>query len=164
MIIHDLTQRKKFIEEWKTKFSSRLKINKNLIILTNPRIRNDNIYIDLAFNPNIKKIEEKILEKELKKEGIIDFFSRPLLEGCRLSQNIFNPKYNKYYNQILKHQKRGGEEYIQPLEWTVYGMNVSGKYDFGNNTWLGNNNSIGEFAVAYYGIIYVPKKNINFMI
>ena len=163
MIIHDLTQRKKFIEEWKTKFSSRLKINKNLIILTNPRIRNDNIYIDLAFNPNIKKIEEKILEKELKKEGIIDFFSRPLLEGCRLSQNIFNPKYNKYYNQILKHQKRGGEEYIQPLEWTVYGMNVSGKYDFGNNTWLGNNNSIGEFAVAYYGINNLVNKNMNMM-
>ena len=163
MIIHDLTQRKKFIEEWKTKFSSRLKINKNLIILTNPRIRNDNIYIDLAFNPNIKKIEEKILEKELKKEGIIDFFSRPLLEGCRLSQNIFNPKYNKYYNQILKHQKRGGEEYIQPLEWTVYAMNVSGKYDFGNNTWLGNNNSIGEFAVAYYGINNLVNKNMNMM-
>ena len=163
MIIHDLTQRKKFIEEWKAKFSSRLKINKNLIILTNPRIRNDNIYIDLAFNPNIKKIEEKILEKELKKEGIIDFFSRPLLEGCRLSQNIFNPKYNKYYNQILKHQKRGGEEYIQPLEWTVYGMNVSGKYDFGNNTWLGNNNSIGEFAVAYYGINNLVNKNMSMM-
>ena len=163
MIIHDLTQRKKFIEDYKTKFSSRLKINKNLIILTNPRIRNDNIYIDLAFNPNIKKIEEKILEKELKKEGIIDFFSRPLLEGCRLSQNIFNPKYNKYYNQILKNQKRGGEEYIQPLEWTVYGMNVSGKYDFGNNTWLGNNNSIGEFAVAYYGINNLVNKNMSMM-
>ena len=91
------------------------------------------------------------------------FFSRPLLEGCRLSQNIFNPKYNKYYNQILKHQKRGGEEYIQPLEWTVYGMNVSGKYDFGNNTWLGNNNSIGEFAVAYYGINNLVNKNMNMM-
>ena len=163
MIIHDLTQRKKFIEEWKAKISSRLKISKKLIILTNPRIRNDNIYIDLAFNPNTQKIEEKIIEKELKKEGIIEFISRPLLEGCRLSQNIFNPKYNKYYNQILKNQKRGGEEYIQPLDWTVYGMNVSGKYDFGNDTWLGNNNSVGEFAVAYYGINNLVNKNMNMM-
>ena len=73
MVIHDLTQRKKFIEEWKTKISKRIKINKNLIILTNPRIRHDNLYIDLAFNPNAQKIDEKVLEKELNKDGIIDF-------------------------------------------------------------------------------------------
>ena len=163
MVIHDLTQRKKFIEEWKTKISKRIKINKNLIILTNPRIRHDNLYIDLAFNPNAQKIDEKVLEKELNKDGIIDFNPRPLLEGCRLSQNIFNSKYNKFYNQILNNQRRGGEEYIQPLNWTVYGMNVSGKYDFGNNAWLGNNNSPGEFAVAYYGINNLVNKNMNMM-
>jgi len=42
-------------------------------------------------------------------------------------------------------------------------MNVSGKYDFGNNSWLGNNNSVGEFAVAYYGINNLVNKNMKMM-
>ena len=78
----------------------------------------------------------------------------PLLEGCRLSSNIFDPKYNAFYskNNQKKNQKRGKEDYIQPNDWAAYGMNITGKFDFGDNTWLGNNNQEGEFAVAYYGI------------
>jgi hypothetical protein len=119
--------------------------------------------MDLAFNPSVAISDENALEKRLKKLGIVDFIKRPLLEGCRLSPNLFNPNFNKYYSQVLPNQKRGGEEYIPPLNWTVYGINVSGKYDFGNDTWLGNKNENGEFAVAYYGINNLVNKNINLM-
>ena len=93
------------------------------------------------------------LVKELLIKGDIIYFKEyPLLAGCRLSPSIFEPKYNKYYRNIIPNQKRGWEEYIQPLNWTAYGINISGKFDFGNDDWLGNKNKLGEFAVAYYGI------------
>ena len=162
-VINDLTFRKKFIEEWKNKISKQAKINKNLIILTNPRVTNSRLYIDLAFNPQVGSINDKNLENVLKKLDIKDVIKLPLLDGCRLSDNIFDQKYHKFYNKILTNQKRGGEEYIQPLNWNAYGINVSGKYDFGNNTWLGNKNGKNEFAVAYYGINNLVNKNMKIM-
>ena len=162
-LIHDLSQRKKFIEEWKTKISNKININKNLIILTNPRERNSLFIMDLAFNPSAGAIDENKLKIDLNNIGIVGVNCRPLLEGCRLSPIIISPKYNKYYSQTLPNLKRGGEDYIQPLNWTVYGINVSGKYDFGNNRWLGNKNQPGEFAVAYYGINNLVNKNMNLM-
>ena len=58
-------------------------------------------------------------------------------------------------------QRRGGEEYLSPSSWTAFGINVLGKYDFGNNKWLGNTNVPGEFAVAYYGINNITHNNLN---
>ena len=163
VVINELSERKKFIEEWKTKISKITKVNKNLIILTNPRIINNRLYMDLAFNPQLGSINEQALRKLLKNIDIINVTKRPLLEGCRLSTNIFDPKYHAFYNKVLLNQKRGGEEFIQPLNWNAYGINVSGKYDFGNNLWLGNKNGKNEFAVAYFGINNLINKNINMM-
>ena len=153
-LLTDSKIKKKFIEEWKEKISKILKIQKNLIILTNPRSngKKENIFIDLAFNPNLGEINIDLVKELLIKDDIIDFKEYPLLAGCRLSPSIFKPTYNKYYRNIIPNQKRGWEEYIQPLNWTAYGINISGKFDFGNDDWLGNKNKLGEFAVAYYGI------------
>ena len=142
-IIYDLAERKTFIDEWKTKISQKINVAKNLIILTNPRIREGTLIMDLAFNPNIGSINENILIKELKKIGLIQVDPRPLLEGCRLSTNLFDPNFSKFYKNVLPNLKRGGEDYIQPSNWTAYGINVSGKYDFGNDIWLGNSNKRG---------------------
>ena len=110
----------------------------------------------MAFNPEVDIIDENIIKQKLIQGEIIGFQIMPLLEGCRISPSIFDPNYHKFYNLNLNMnmliQKRGGEDYIPPASWTSYGINVLGKYDFGNNNWLGNNNGIGEFAVAYYGI------------
>ena len=115
--------------------------------------------MDLAFNPSIRSINENALIEALKNIGFIGVYQRPLLEGCRLSTNLFDTNFSKFYNKILPNLKRGKEEYIQPLNWTAYGINVSGKYDFGDNKWLGNKNAKEEFAVAYYGILYISYQN-----
>ena len=164
-ILHSLEYKKIFIEKWKNFISQKLAINKNLIILTNPR-RNDeqkgNFNLDLSFNPEIKIINEKLLIKKIIHGEIIDCQIFPLLEGCRLSSNIFDSNFNTFYNNNNQiYQKRGGEEYINPFGWTAYGINILGKYDFGDNTWLGSNNKKGEFAVAYYGINNVSHQNIQ---
>ena len=52
---------------------------------------------------------------------------------------------------------------MPPIGWYGYGLKVKGKYDNGDNTWIGYYNVEGEFAVAYYGIsnVYGNKQNLN---
>lgn len=160
-IINNLSIRKKFIEEWKIKISNILQMDKSLIILTNPRNSNDSLYFDLAFNHSVVEINDKKLINALVQGDIIKCVPVSLLGGCILSPGIFDPKFNKYYNSFFQNKIVGGEEYIHPLQWTAYGINVSEKYDFGNNTWLGNLNNMGEFAVAYYGINNLNKNSLK---
>ena len=149
----DLDYKKSFIDKWKNTISNSLNINKNLIILTNSRKEGQYLCMDLAFNHEVDMINENLIKQKLIQGEIINCQMVPLLEGCRLSPGIFDSNFNKYYNGINQMaQKRGGEDYISPLKWTAYGINVLGKYDFGFNKWLSNNGGPGEFAVAYYGI------------
>ena len=160
-LMNDSKFKKNFIEEWKTKISKKIDVDKKSIILTNPRHNNVFLFIDLAFNPNLGEINEPVLKQLIVNEDIIDCQTFPLLGGCRLSPSIFKPKFDKYYNNYYnnKNKKRGGEEYMPPLNWTAYGINISGKFDFGNDEWLENKNKKGEFAVAYYGINNLKPSN-----
>ena len=49
-------------------------------------------------------------------------------------------------------EKRGGKDYNPPIGWNGIGLKVLDQYDNGNNTWIGMNNSPGEWCVAYHGI------------
>ena len=176
-IKHDLGYRKKFLKKMKLNIGFQLKIQTKFLIVTNPR-GEENLLIDLAFNPKVEILDQNRLMKKLINGTIIGCQIMPLIEGCRLSPNIFDQRYNKFYNlnfnqnfNLLNNNMfqnfnnnakyRGGEEYISPYSWTAYGIDVSGKYDFGDNTWLGNSNQLGEFAVAYYGINNIFNKNMN---
>ena len=99
-------------------------------------------------------------------DKITDIEKMPLLEGCRLSPSIFAKNFHKFYNpdNQINNLKRGGEDYIQPLSWTAFGINVSGKYDFGSDVWLGNTNQEGEFAVSYYGINHLMNEKLSLFI
>ena len=120
--------------------------------------------MDLAFNHEVDVINENFIKQKLVQGEIINCQMIPLLEGCRLSPGIFDSNFNKYYDNINQvAQKRGGEDYISPLKWTAYGINVLGKYDFGDNKWLSNDGDAGEFSVAYYGINNLNLNNIQMM-
>ncbi len=162
-VIYNLNYRKAFINKWKEIIADRLKIDKKYLILTNPRKRTY-LFLDLAFNSKIQLINYEILMKLLIYKEIKSCDMIPLLEGCRLSPNIFDVRYHAFYNNFnvnYFNQIRGGEQYIPPLSWTAYGINVCDKYDFGNNNWLGYTNGVGEFAVAYYGINNTFNKTFN---
>ena len=158
-VMNSLSNKKKFIEKWKTKISNILNMDKSLIILTNIRNNINSLYIDLAFNPKVVEMNDKKLIYALVKGDIIKCEPVPLLAGCMLSPNIFSSQFNKFYNLIEPNKIIGGEEYIHPYLWTAYGINILGKYDFGNNIWLGNVNNIGEFAIAYHGINNINTNN-----
>ena len=87
----------------------------------------ENSINNLEGKNNINKIEEK-----------------PLLEALQISDNILDPQGNRSEGWRKK-KKRGNEDYIPPTDnWRGYGIKVSGKYDNGNDDWLGYENKKGE--------------------
>jgi hypothetical protein len=60
-------------------------------------------------------------------------------------------------------QSRAGMPYYQPVYGTRFGINISKKYDNGNDDWLSMKGVPGEWAVAFHGINYpamiVPSNN-----
>ena len=74
-----------------------------------------------------------------------------ILDGCMLTPEMLDYRgNNKDGGWAGKGEKRGGEEYIPPTGWTGYGLKVLGSYE--NDTWLGMNNTKGEWCVAYHGV------------
>ena len=106
-----LGYKKIFINRWKEIISNKLNIDKNLIILTNPR-EEGALFLDLAFNPQVNILNENDIKQKLVQGEIIDCQMIPLLEACRLSPSIFDINFHKYYNNNLINtiQRRGGEE------------------------------------------------------
>ena len=146
-----------FIDEWKTKISNILKIDQDKLYLVNPKY-NSGFCLDLITN------EGKIHYNKLKNfNEIKDINEKPLIEGCQLNADIFDPAHNNQDPNWGTNEKRGGLDYIPPIGWFGYGLKVTKKYDNGNDTWLNYNGLTGEFAVAYFGLsnIYGNKKNMS---
>ena len=70
-----------------------------------------------------------------------------LMLECKLDQDLFYSKANKI--NWGNGGKRGGFEYNPPHGWIGIGLKVLGKYDNGNDDWLGNDGNKNEWAVAY---------------
>ena len=51
-------------------------------------------------------------------------------------------------------------DYDPPLGYKGYGLQVSKKYDNGDDTWLGYENTIGEWYIAYHGTSGLYAKSI----
>ena len=149
------------IDNYKNKFSIKLKIKKDDILLVNPKYNNGQCTLDLipGDNSNLTVINQLKEYKEVK-----EIEEKPLIEGCQLNSDIFDPAGNNQDGGWGIGETRGKEKYIPPLGWVGYGLKVKGKYDNGNDSWLDyNDDKDGVFAVAYFGIsnIYSNKKNLN---
>jgi hypothetical protein len=73
--------------------------------------------------------------------------------SASVSRDIFARAYDFDFTGVDdagKEYRRGGLPYFRPCGWHRYALNVEGKFDGGNNTWLGADNSEGEWAVCYH--------------
>ena len=105
-------------------------------------------------NSNINKYKDKFKTNEEFK--IIEYLNiilkNLIINGCQLDIYSLDNRGNKI-SGWSKGEKRGGFDYIPPTKgWKGFGINVLGKYDNGNNDWLGKNGNNNEWAVAYHGI------------
>ena len=150
-----------FISKWRTKISIKLNIDKNDILMINPKDNNNLCSLDLISNEINNNNATDIINKLKDFEEIKDLNQKPFLEGCQLSTVIFDPKWNNLNGDWGIGEKRGGEDFIPPIEWEGYGLNVSGKYDDGDDTWLDYRDKEGVFAIAYFGLSNIYGNKVN---
>ena len=69
----------------------------------------------------------------------------------KLSKDQLDPEGNRKYGWGIG-EKRANIDYDSPLGWIGIGLKVKGKYDNGDDTWIGMKNAPGEWCVAYHGV------------
>ena len=156
--------RNNIINSLKIDMSNYLQIPINEIFIINPR--GPPFTIDLYIQ-NLDSFTKKRIEQYIrsKRKEIIILKESILLEGCKLSPDILAPEFDmKPKDWPLGNSFRGKLPYYPPYSYMGFGLKVLNTYDNGDNTWIGQCNIDGEFAVAYHGIrsdVGVVKQILN---
>ena len=133
--------------------SKKLNFNPNDILLSLPKKGSSKISV--AF-PTPGVYDEQELKSKLENveelAQLKNIHRTVLMEGCKLSPKIFDQKGNNKDPGWGQNEKRGKKNYIPPLGWFGYGLNVENKFDNGNNDWLSYWNTKNEYAIAYFPI------------
>ena len=96
------------------------------------------------------EFENKIYkELDIKQLKMLKEIFNDVIVRFRLPLNCLDYRGNKIQGWSIN-QKRGKIYYDPPLGWIGIGLKVIDKYE--NNTWIGNNNSNGEWCIAYHGV------------
>ena len=104
---------------------------------------------NLDLNQFINKFKYDPEFAELK--NLKDIHEDVIMGVIKLSKDQLDPEGNRKYGWGIGEQ-RAGINYDPPLGWTGIGLKVKGKYDNGDDTWIGMNNVKGEWCVAYHGV------------
>ena len=142
----------KFKKNLKLKLSKDYNIPEDKIVVTFPQkgsfhvqvIFQSNEFNDLDKNQFINKFKNDSKYKDL--IHLKDVHSDVIMGGCKLKKNDLDPRGNRSSGWGVG-ECRGGKPYNPPEGWTGIGMDK-----YGDNTWLGMNNSPGEWCVAYHGV------------
>ncbi|CAG8767995.1 26649_t:CDS:1, partial [Dentiscutata erythropus] len=81
---------------------------------------------------------------------------------CYLNLNDLDPQYDRDFTNINDTgvtSMRGDVQYKRPYGWKRIALRVAGKYDNGDDKWLGNNNE--SWAVSYHGTAKHNAKSIS---
>ena len=101
---------------------------------------------DIYFQPNeISPTLTKFYELKTLKTKL-------LIHDYIIDKKCFDNNGNFIYPNTRRNFFRGKEHYYPPYKWMGIGLNVSGKYDNGNDDWLDDISQKSEWAIAYRGI------------
>ena len=155
-----LSNEKKFEElkeNLKKKLSKDYNISKDKIIVTFPErgsLKVQVIFQSDEFN-NLEpeefksKFENDDEYEELK--NLKEVHNEVIMSACKLKKSQLDPEGNRFDNWGIN-ENRGNRPYNPPLGWIGIGLKVLDQYDNGDNTWIGMDNSEGEWCVAYHGV------------
>jgi len=163
-LLNDEEERIKFHDKLRKKISKEYNINEEDIIVTFPRkgcYQVSVIFKSEDFNLNEEELKEKFISEKDELGKLKQIQKKIILEGCKLNSKMLDYRgNNKDGGWAGIGEKRGGEDYIPPIGWIGYGLNVLDVY--GDNTWIGMNNSKGEWCVAYHGVARrEPKEEVS---
>ena len=157
----------KFKNNLKLKLSKDYGIPPDKIIVTFPQkgsyrvqvIFQSDEFNNLDTNQFMSKFKNDNEFKEL--SYLKEIHSDLVMGGCKLRKDQLDPRGNRNDGWGVG-ENRGGKPYDPPIGWNGIGLKVWDKY--GDNTWLGMNNSPGEWCVAYHGVgRYKPSKDVQFI-
>ena len=154
-LLNNVEKQNLFNLKLKIKLLSLLKVNKNDIIMCNPR--NGSYEITAIIKRNtFYQLSEEQLYKEFSKDQNFSTVKKIelsiLLSGCKLNPYMLDSRGNNKDGGWGINEKRGGKPYYPPKGWIGYGLRVLDRFDNGDNTWLDYRNYDGEWAVAYHGV------------
>ncbi len=159
-LLNNKDEQEKFINNFKKKLSKAYNIPEDEIIITNPQRGSFQLSVIFVFQSkdfelNINDFKEKFKnEKELIQLKTIH--QESLLSACKLNKKILDSAGNNCDGGWGIGEIRGGEEYIPPIGWIGYGLNVFDKYDLEKNEkrndWISYDNREGEWCIAYHGV------------
>ena len=145
LILENEEEQKKIFQYWKDKISEKIKD----IYLFPISVKKGSIEVSYA---TMSDIDNSSLDTLRENEEVKDIKFKMLLEGCLISLEMFDTKWNNSgFGWARKGERRGGEIYDPPSEYDGYGLKVSKQYDNSDDTWLGMKNIEGEWWVAYHG-------------
>ena len=145
----------KFKENLKLKLSKDYNIPVDKIVVTFPQkgsLRVQVIFQSSQFNDlDLNQFKNNFKNDSEFKElcNLKDIQSDVIMGGCKLLKSQLDPRGNRNDGWGVG-EYRGGKPYDPPIGWNGIGLKVWDKY--GDNTWLGMNNSSGEWCVAYHGV------------
>ena len=157
-LLNNLDEQEKFNNKLRKKLSKEYNIPEDKIIVTNPQKGSYSVQVIFEsedFNKedlDINKFKSNCTEDEFKElTNLKKIHSSLIMEGCRLRPEMLDSRGNRE-SGFEEGGKRGGFDYLPPKGWKGFGLKVWGKYDNGNNDWLGCDGNQNEWAVAYHGI------------
>ena len=154
-LLNNKKEYEKFKNNLKLKLSRDYNIPIDKIIVTFPQKGSFNVQVIFQsdeFNDlNLNQFKDKFRNEKQFKElcNLKEIHSDVIMGGCKLSKNQLDPRGNRVEGWGVG-EMRGGKPYDPPIGWNGIGLKVMDKY--GDNTWIGMNNSEGEWCVANHGI------------
>ena len=156
-LLDDEKEFEKFKEQLKLKLSKDYNIPPEKIIVTLPQ--KGSIHVQVIFqSEDFNNLDKKDFIQKFKNDkeftelqNLKDIHEDVIINTVKLSKNQLDPRGNRNDGWGVD-EKRGGKDYNPPIGWNGIGLRVLGKYDNGDNTWIGMNNVKGEWCVAYHGV------------
>ena len=155
LILTDINEQDTFMNELKVALSKGFNIKTNEVIITYPR--SGSVIVTVIFtsedfnNITVPQIQNILSVQSPNYNNLIGIDSILVLDGILLNPELLDHRGDNKNQGWGYNEKRGGRPYIPPKGWIGYGLKVWGKYDKGDNNWIGHTGVAGEWCVAYHG-------------
>ena len=155
LILTDITEQDTFMNELKVALSKGFNIKTNEVIITYPR--SGSVIVTVIFtsedfnNITVPQIQNILSVQSPNYNNLLGINSMLVLDGILLNPALLDHRGDNKNQGWGYNEKRGGRPYIPPKGWIGYGLKVWGKYDKGDNNWIGHTGVAGEWCVAYHG-------------
>ena len=159
--VNNPNERAKFNEKIRKAIIKKYNLKDEEILTSNQRIENQKftVIIVIKSNFNINMTKDELIklfsgDEDLTKLESVD--KELLIPKIKLNLEMLFPQEDNKENIWSKEGKRGGENYIPPIGWIKYGINIKHGFSDSNFDWITRLHQ-NEWCIAYCGITGINK-------